>query len=441
MVGRDIRIAPALVLRIIMPKSLRSLAAIAAVALLALTGAAYTTRSSSASDHQDTIYLAEQRPGADITDVFVFPAADPSKVVLAMDVWPLIPAGMGSSKQFDPGVLYQLKIAHDRSFVEDQVIQFKADGTGPSQKITVYGPGAPPGGPGVVSSVMSKPIGTATYNKETALGNDVMFFGGPRKDPFYFDLAQFFKIVPDRNFKNQAHPVVPSDTCFRTPGQDFLKPFNVLSLIVELPRKMLANANGDIATVHVWATTSVSEDGSGKYAQIERLSRPAIKEAFEAFKDHDKTNRVAPTNDALLAKYVHDFMVGPAGRSEAIANAAVQVLIPDELTADLSATGPARYLAVETNGKSGLPVGIVRAVPPNGIEGVKRALGDPYRHFGGRDPDSPVIDLSLGAVFGSIIPKVGLAPDDHRESNCLTSDHVHPDNHNTKTFPYIGPPV
>jgi hypothetical protein len=80
--------------------------------LLALSGFALA-RPVVASDHQDTLYLATDRPGADLTDVFVFPAADPNKVVLAMDVHPLIPTGMGMSASFDPGVMYQFHIAHD----------------------------------------------------------------------------------------------------------------------------------------------------------------------------------------------------------------------------------------------------------------------------------------------------------------------------------------
>ncbi len=134
-------------------------------------------------------------------------------------------------------------------------------------------------------------------------------------------------------------------------------------------------------------------------------------------------------------------MIHTAGRSHAVADAAVKVLIPDYIEADLSQHGPARYLAVETNGKSGLPVQLVRTVPPDGIEGVKKALGDPYRQFGGRDPRSPVIDLSLGAIYGSLIPKLGFAPDDNRETPCLTSDNTTPAaKHPLRGFPYLGDP-
>ena len=131
-------------------------------------------------------------------------------------------------------------------------------------------------------------------------------------------------------------------------------------------------------------------------------------------------------------------MIHSAGRGESVANAAVKLLTPDTLEADLSEAGPARYLAVETNGKSGFPIQIIRTVPPAGIRGIKQALGDTYRGFGGRDPKSPVIDLSLGAIFGSLLPKLGLAEEDNRETPCLTSDHVTPA---AKTLPGAASPT
>jgi hypothetical protein len=405
--------------------------------LLALSGFALA-RPVVASDHQDTLYLATDRPGADLTDVFVFPAADPNKVVLAMDVHPLIPTGMGMSASFDPGVMYQFHIAHGKyNFEQDQVIQFKATGVGTSQTITMYGPGTP-GTTGTYSHWIT-PFGSAVYNRATPIGHGVMLYAGPRQDPFYFDLTQFFKIVPDRNFKNQPNPPAATASCFRKPGQDFLAPFNVLAVVAEIPRTMLADAHGNLGIIHVWATTSIDRDSSGSYAQIERLARPAVKEATEPFQLHDATNRSTPTNDPNLARSVYSFVHGTAHRSNATARALVKVLIPDELEANLAEGGPARYLAVETNGKSGLPTGVVRIVPVSGILGLKKALDNPLRQFGGRDPSSPVIDLSLGAIFGSLPSKLGLAPDDHRETDCLTSDNVQPPSRGVmKTFPYLG---
>ncbi len=443
----------------------RLLAGTAGAALVAVLGM-YGARALVASDHQDSP-LTVSRPGIDITDVFVYPSPhDPSAVVLAMDVSPLIPTGMGNSRSFDPGAMYQFKIGTGNNFNEDLVVQFKASGVGPAQKLTMYGP-AKPNTQGVLSTFVA-PTGTFNYNAPTALPNGIHVFAGPREDPFYFDLTQFFKIIPDRDFHNQPSPPPPSATCFRKDAQDFLAGFNVLQIAVEMPRRLLADPTGDVGRINVWTTTSlptidtsasenspfaslqnvknnvnkllgIESAANVTYTQVERLARPAVKEATENFADHDKTNRSPITNDTLLASSIHNFMINVAHRSPQIADAAVKILIPDAIEADLSAPGPARYLAVETNGKSGLPVAVVRAVPPFGIYGVKRALGDPYRHFGGRDLRSPVIDLSLGSLFGSLIPKLGFAQDDGKETPCLNSDNVTPAaKHYQNDFPYAG---
>ena len=386
-----------------------------------------------------------------------------------MDVSPLIPTGMATTRQFDPGAMYQFHIGTGDHFTTDLAIQFKATGTGPTQQIAMYGPAKP-----VLDGLESRfgtRTGSVAYGQTTTFSNGIKFFAGPREDPFYFDLTQFLKIVPDRDFHNQPNPVAPSATCFRKEGaSDTLAGFNVLQLAVELPRTLLADSKGTVGRINVWTTTSLPtsdaasqptsptallsgvasrfntimgtpSDDTATYRQDERLGRPAVKEATENFADHDKTNRSLITNDTVLAQSILTFEKKAAHRSDAVAHAALHVLIPDAIEADLTAPGPARYLAVETNGKSGLPIAVIRLVPPPLIYGVKRSLGDPYRHFGGRDLRSPVIDLSLGALFGSLIPKLGLAPEDHQETPCLTSDFTTPAAKHIETnFPYTGVP-
>jgi len=418
--------------------------AVVAVAILVVAGL-YGLHPAKSSDHQDSPAMVA-RPGADITDVFLFPSrADRGKVVLAMNVHPLIPAGMGPATFFDPGVMYQFKIDNVGDRREHLVLQFKANGVGANQTLTVYGPNKP--NLMGTSSTWIAETGTASYNKVSELPNGIKVFAGPAEDPFYFDLAQFFKIIPDRDFHNQPNPPPPSADCFRKPGVDFLSTngFNVLTLVVEMPRSLLTPADGKPGRIGVWATTSVVEGTPGVYTQIERLARPAIKEAFEMFKSHDRTNRSSPYDDPLLPNDIYKFMTDPrpagAGRSPEVGKAVEGLLIPDEMIADLSAPGPARYLAVETRGKSGLPISVIRLVPNFGIYGIKKALGDPYRHFGGRDFASPVIDIDLGAIFGSLVPKLGLATEDHHETACLTSDNVTPaGKHFRPDFPYIGEP-
>jgi high-affinity nickel-transport protein len=414
----------------------KAIGIVAAVAVLAALGTAfslYGARPGLSSDHADSPAMLA-RPGADITDVYVFPAADTNNVVLAMDVHPLIPAGQGPSTFFDPGVMYQLRIDNTGDHVEDLVIQFSAsepkDG---SQTITLHGPGKP--NQAGTENTWIGSSGTFKYNTVSKLKGGVTVFAGPREDPFFFDLARFFEIIPDRNFGNHLNgKTVPAATangfrgfaagssCDTTPSQDFLSAnkFNVLSLVIELPRTALATAGGSPGKINVWASTSISNSASpygGTYTQIERLGRPAVKEAFESFDRHDKTNRSAPTSDPYLPDDIVSFTKTVAGRSDAIANTLKAVLIPDEILADLSKTGvKAAYLGTETGGATGST-------------------------FGGRGLNDDVIDISLGAIFGGTLPALKLTPDDGKESKCLTTDNVGPDGHHyLGSFPYVGSP-
>jgi len=406
----------------------------------------YATQSAKSSDHQDTLQLVS-RAGGDITDAYVFPAKDPNDVVFAMDVHPLIPAGLGASTSFDPGVMYEFKVDTVGDYHEHLVMQFRATGVGAAQKVTFYGP-QKPSSLGTTSTFGS-PLGETTYGQTATLPGGVQFFAGARRDPFYFDLTQFFKIDPDRSFKTHllaGRRALPSADCFlpKERASNYFQNFNVLSLVVQLPRAALTTPQNG-GRINVWATASVGSPDSGDFHQVERWGRPAVKEALERFVDHDTTNRAQPYDDPTLKRDVYRYMVTPkpngAGRSAAVANALVKVLYPDEMQVNLAANGHATYLGVETKGLSGLPVGIVRIVPDAGLKGLKSSLRNGARQFGGRDLYSPVIDLSLGAIYGGILPKIGLAHDDHQETECLTSDNVLPAERALSDFPYLEPPV
>ncbi|MBV8531748.1 MAG: DUF4331 family protein [Candidatus Eremiobacteraeota bacterium] len=151
------------------------------------------------------------------------------------------------------------------------------------------------------------------------------------------------------------------------------------------------------------------------YKQIELLSRPAVKEAFELFEDHNKTNRSEPYNDPLIQGQIGSFT--RMFRSEAWADTLQAVLYPNVMKADLSQNvKKAAYLGYETGGATG-------------------------SKFGGRALDDDIIDISLGAIFGNTLSALGLVQDDHKELPCLTTDNIAYDKSNTKTFPYIQAPI
>lgn len=155
--------------------------------------------------------------------------------------------------------------------------------------------------------------------------------------------------------------------------------------------------------------------GATVYKQIELLSRPAVKEAFEAFASHDTTNRSQPYADPTLKSQIKSFALN--FRSNKTASTLQAVLYPNEMLADLSQNvTTASYLGYETGGATG-------------------------SKFGGRGLDDDIIDISLGALFGNTLSALGLIPDDHKEAPCLTTDNVGYDKSNHMTFPYIQGPL
>jgi len=247
----------------------RLLGGAAAVGTLVAALALYVNHPVRSSDHQDSPATVA-RPGADITDPYIFPAPnDPThaKVDVVMNVHPLIPSGQGTTTYFDPGVLYQMKFDNvtpngsSGTPKENLVIQFLFGPAGPGQQVFVYGPAAP-ATTGTVNTALVQ-TGTGTINTPFTVGN-MTVFAGAREDSFFFDLSQFLKILPDRNAGSTAASCLPTKlggngTCnqgFNKAGvaTDTLKGFNVLSMVVELPRATLQGTSG--SKIAFWTTTS-----------------------------------------------------------------------------------------------------------------------------------------------------------------------------------------
>ena len=151
------------------------------------------------------------------------------------------------------------------------------------------------------------------------------------------------------------------------------------------------------------------------YQQIELLSRPAVKEVFETFSSHDKTNRSEPYKDNTIKSQILAF--SKVFRSAATAKVIQAILYPNVMKADLSQNvTTASYLGYESGGATG-------------------------SKFGGRALDDDIVNISLGALFGNTISALGLAPNDYKEAPCLTTDNVPYDKSNTTSFPYVQGPV
>lgn len=161
-----------------------------------------------------------------------------------------------------------------------------------------------------------------------------------------------------------------------------------------------------------------------KYVQIELLSRPAVKELFEKFVDHQVTNAAEPYADPTLQGEIQSFTDALRPPNAALGSdygkALAGVLYPNWITADVSQMGAAAYLGNETGG----------------------ATSATHSNFGGRAITDDVIAISLGAVFGNTLGALHLQPEDNEENTCISNDNTlqRATQAPSSTFPYLAGP-
>jgi hypothetical protein len=234
----------------------RALAIVAGIAALGATLA--ITRSSSASDHQDTPEV-ELSSRMDINDVYAFPGSSADRIVLVLTTSSPITPAQSAAAAFDPNLLYQLKIDNTGDGVEDKVIQVTFSGTGSNQQMTVRGPVAP-AQTGTMNTLLTSGTSiTGTTNTNLGSATGIQAFAGIRDDPFFLDLEQFFRIVPDRKPVSgglSQLPDQPTASAFRPAGQavDYLRGINTLGIVLEMPTAMLTD--GGTKKIGVWGTIS-----------------------------------------------------------------------------------------------------------------------------------------------------------------------------------------
>ena len=236
------------------PSFSRRTVRIAALAILGVASIAVAQRVL-ASDHQDTPEV-ELNPRMDLNDVYAFPGSAADRIALVMTTSSPI---AGQSASFDSNLLYQFKIDNTGDATEDLVIQVTFDdGVGANQKFTVVGPVAP-GTTGTKNTALTSSTAiTGNVGSNAGSATGIQVFTGIRADPFVIDLEQFFMIIPDRRPSTGplAIPLTATATSFRNPGVDFLRPFNALAIVIELPKSMLLTSTDAAAKIGVWGTIS-----------------------------------------------------------------------------------------------------------------------------------------------------------------------------------------
>lgn len=235
-----------------------------------------------ASDHQDTPEV-ELSPRSDINDVYAFPSGLTSADNLTLVMTTSSPIGPTvTSARFDPELLYQFKIDNTGDGVEDRVIQitFGKDttiGGTTGQAVFVRGPAAPaaamapdgsPATPPLTGTAMVQlrnvpvttgVVGNASGFTGTGALAGLRVFAGLRDDPFFLDLEQFLRILPDRRPVTGVLSQDPTRaTGFRNPGRETLSQFkfNALGIVIELPESLLVGTGTAGQKLGVWATIS-----------------------------------------------------------------------------------------------------------------------------------------------------------------------------------------
>jgi hypothetical protein len=210
-----------------------------------------------ASDHQDTPEV-ELNQRMDINDLYAFPGASAGRIALVLTTAsPITPAQAQAGFFFDPNLLYQIKIDNTGDGIEDLVFQVTFDGSGANQRVHVMGP-VKPNETGTSNTLISGgPEVSGPINQVLGATGGTQVYAGLRDDPFWIDLEQFFRIIPDRKPVSgtlSQLPEQPSATAWRNPGIDFLRGLDALAIAIELPNAQLSA--GGMSKIGVWSTIS-----------------------------------------------------------------------------------------------------------------------------------------------------------------------------------------
>ncbi len=151
------------------------------------------------------------------------------------------------------------------------------------------------------------------------------------------------------------------------------------------------------------------------YTQVEELGNPLVSEVTIVKARHVEYDSTMPYNTASFKPETESFIVNVGGRPASYAMAVANILYPDVLVVNTArATSTAGYL-------SWTP-------PPLGVDG-----------WGGRKLTDDVVDISLSAVFSSLI-----TPEGHKCAAFhlpLCTDNVPAnDKQFMSVFPYLAAP-
>ena len=466
----------------------RIIAVFALVGLLAITLAGLPG-ASQASSHREAP-LISQDPTADSTDLYAFVSPDrPDTLTMIANYIPLQePNGGPYFGNFDPNVLYEIKVDHDGDGEEDIAFQFRFRtvilnnntflyNTGPVSSLndgtlnfrqyysvtevhhgvaTLLADNVP------VAPANVGPRSMPDYGKLAAEAvrpiageRAILVFAGPRDDPFFVDLGSIFDLGALRPL-NSLH-LLPMDT---GKGVDGVSGYNVHTIAIQVPIDQLVedhqpthDAKDPRAVLGVYtsasrATTQVLRGGKTqtKWVQVSRLGEPLINEVIIPVGQKDHWNATDPADDQQFLKYYENPEL--AGL--------INLLYPP-LKNNIPASGRADLSLILLKGVPGVtamskttPADLLRvntAIKPGNVNvgfGNRLAVpaGDLAGFPNGRRLEDDIVDIELRAVacgYGEVLAGLfklcNLAPNNTIGDGVDTNDvpfMIH--------FPYVAPP-
>ena len=223
-------------------------------------------------------------------------------------------------------------------------------------------------------------------------------FVGQRREGFVVNLAETFDLI---NLNPVGSPSGETNDLARK---------NVTTLALELPISCLTSSSDPV--IGGWTTASVrrANTGNGRkdiarknYVQVSRLGSPLVNEVVIGLKDKDRFNASEPRRDAQFAHYVTNPTL-PALIQALFGVAAPTVprndLVQVFLTGVPGLTQPSDVRASEM-----LRLNTSIAPASAGAQNPLGVLGGDLAGFpNGRRPGDDVVDVSLRAVMGVLLP-------------------------------------
>jgi hypothetical protein len=261
----------------------------------------------------------------DLTDLYAFPADEPGKTVVIIDLNPFA-TGMSAMppflmrSDFHPDGVYRINVDRDRDALAEAAftMTFSERADGRQAGTLWYAAGEDARWPEPAGEVLIEdaPVAFDDASAEPVMAGPVRLFVGVRSDPFFADA--------DGSFHG-----------FKWTGQDAFADRNILTIALEVPNDMLS-ADPEIG---VWATVSVRRDGA--IVQVDRGGHPTINPFVNPNNIKNEYNLRQPADDVANYLDLWSKLLETNGYSPEEARKAALIVLPDILRYDH--TKPAAY--------------------------------------------------------------------------------------------------